>query len=249
MRRCQGMPERTVELVARATDWNARAAAQVQRAAERAVKARGVFTIAFSGGSTPNGMFAVLAEAPLPWAHMHVFQVDERVAPDGHADRNWTQLREYLLDHVPIPAAHCHPMPVTVPDLSRAAADYARTLAEHAGRPPVLDFVHLGLGGDGHTASLVPDDPALDVQDRDVVVSREYMGRRRLSLTLPALNRAREVLWLVAESGKRDVVQRLLDGDVQIPAGRVSGAHATLLILAEQPSTLRVPARPTTSAG
>jgi 6-phosphogluconolactonase len=149
-----------------------------------------------------------------------VFQVDERVAPAGHADRNLTHLRESLLEHAPLCPEQILAMPVEVVDLDRAASEYAKTLQRECGSPAVLDLVHLGLGPDGHTASLVPGDPMLDVRDRDVAVTGPYQGRYRMTLTYPALNRAREVLWVVTGAEKGQMLRRLLQCDADIPAGR-----------------------------
>ena len=155
--------------------------------------------------------------------------MDERVAPAGDAVRNLTNIQASLLAHAPLPAANVHAMPVEAPDLDAAAADYARTLQRVAGVPAVLDLVHLGLGADGHTASLVPGDAALQVVDADVALSAPYMGHRRMTLTYPALNRARCVLWLATGAEKREMVARLRAGDAGIPAGRVQSGNAWLL--------------------
>lgn len=197
------------------------AAGEVARAAREAIAVRGHFAVAFSGGGTPAGMFAALAAADLPWTSVSVFQVDERVAPDGDSDRNLNNLRQQLVEPAGIPEACVHPMPVTDDDLDAAAARYAATLEETCGRPPALDLVHLGLGADGHTASLVPGDPVLVVGDRDVAVTGTYQGRRRLTLTYPALGRARQRLWLVEGADKAGALRQLLDSDPSIPAGRV----------------------------
>ncbi|HEY8081801.1 MAG TPA: 6-phosphogluconolactonase, partial [Acidimicrobiales bacterium] len=168
-------------------------------------------SVALSGGRTPTAMFDVLAALPLPWERITLLQVDERVAPDGDDARNLTHL-EASLAGVP---ATIEPMEVTAFDLEAAAARYAATL------PARLDVVHLGLGPDGHTASLVPGDPVLDVTDRLVALTEPYQGTRRMTLTYPALARADRLLWLVAGADKREALQRLLDGDASIPAGRV----------------------------
>jgi len=160
---------------------------------------------------------------------VHVCQVDERVAPDGHTDRNLTHLRESLLQHAPLRPEQIHAMPVETADLQAAATQYALALGEIAGSPPVLDLVHLGLGPDGHTASLVPGDPVLDVTDADVAPTGVYQGRRRMTLTYPMLNRARRVLWVVTGSEKVEMLRRLRDGDLSIPAGRVRREQALLL--------------------
>jgi 6-phosphogluconolactonase len=196
-----------------------RAAEFVADRARSAVVEHGRFTFAVSGGSTPWAMFAQLAHQDMPWKAVEVFQVDERVAPDGDPDRNLTHLEQSL---GPAPAAVVA-MPVNDPDLDRAAAAYAERL------PDRFDLVHLGLGPDGHTASLVPDDPVLEVTDRLVAVTRPYQGHRRMTLTYPALARADDLLWLISGDDKRQPLTRLLARDPSIPAGRVVAAHSTIL--------------------
>jgi len=197
--------------------------------AREVVAARGIFTLAVSGGRTPWLMLRALAGRELPWVGVHVWQVDERIAPDGDADRNLTQLQESLLSAVPLAAAQVHAMPVMAPDLEAAARGYSATLRAVAGDPPVLDLVHLGLGSDGHTASLVPGDPSLDVTDADVALAGPYQGRRRMTLTFPVINRARRVLWVVTGADKSAMLRRLLDADRSIPAGRVCQDRASVL--------------------
>ena len=206
-----------------------RAAAFIAERARAAVRERGQFTLAVSGGRTPWAMLRALATLELPWAQLQLFQVDERVAPDGDAVRNLTNIRASLLDHAPLPTANLHAMPVTADDLQAAARAYAATLQRVAGTPAVLDLVHLGLGADGHTASLVPGDAALQVTDADVCLSGPYQGHRRMTLTYPLLNRARCVLWLATGAEKREMVARLRAGDAGIPAGRVRSGNAWLL--------------------
>ena len=196
--------------------------------ARRAITERGRFTIAVSGGSTPWRMLGALAGEDVPWAHVYVFQVDERGAPAGHAERNLTQLRESLLGHTPLPADQVHAMPVEHEDLDAAAVEYAESLSRIAGSPPVLDLAHLGLGPDGHTASLVPGDPVLEVSTAEVAITGVYQGRRRMTLTYPLLNRARQILWLVTGAGKAEMLRRLRDGDETIPAGRVRADSAVV---------------------
>jgi 6-phosphogluconolactonase len=205
-------------------------AARVIAAESRAaVEVRGRFVLAVSGGRTPWRMLRALTDEEVPWAGVHVVQVDERVAPAGDPDRNLTHIRESLLARAPLPEGHLHAMPVEQVDLDSAARLYARELALVAGRPPVLDLAHLGLGADGHTASLVPGDAVLDVADRDVALTAEYMGRRRMTLTFATMDRSRRILWLVTGADKAAMVPRLLAADRSVPAGRVRQEHALLL--------------------
>lgn len=197
----------------------ARAASYVAARARAAVSARGRFTFAVSGGHTPWAMFAELASEDVPWADVELFQVDERVAPAGDPDRNLTHLRESVGD-VP---ARVHPMPVNDADLDAAAAAYATVL------PQRFDLVHLGLGPDGHTASLVPGDPVLKVTDALVAVTQPYQGHQRMTLTYPALTRADQLLWLVTGGDKREPLAKLLAGDESIPAGRVLATSSLVL--------------------
>lgn len=185
--------------------------------------------MAVSGGRTPWMMLRALSNQDMPWEKVHVVQVDERVAPAGHQDRNLTQLRDSLLTQVRLPVDHIYAMPVEAADLEAAAAQYAETLQEIAGSPPVLDLVHLGLGSDGHTASLIPGDPVLKVVEADVALTGLYQGRRRMTLAYPVLNRSRCILWLVTGSEKADMLARLRDGDRSIPAGLVRREQAILL--------------------
>ena len=215
-----------------------KAAAVIAADVRAAVTSRGRFIMAVSGGRTPWLMLRALAEEPLPWEQVHVVQVDERVAPAADPDRNLAHLRASLLDHAPLRADHIHAMPVEAADLDRAAAQYALTLRDVAGSPPVLDLVHLGLGPDGHTASLVPGDPVLDVTDADVAVAGPYQGRRRMTLTFPIINRSRLVLWLVTGGEKAETLVRLRDGDRSIPASRVRQDRA--LVLADRAAAARL---------
>ena len=217
------------------------AAAIIAAEARAAAAARGRFIVAVSGGHTPWLMLRALAGEDVPWPSVHVVQVDERVAPEGHPDRNLTHLRVSLLEHAPLPPEQVHAMPVEWPDLADAATRYVLTLREIAGWPPVLDLVHLGLGPDGHTASLVPGDPVVDVTDVDVALTGLYQGRRRMTLTYPIINRSRRVLWLVTGSEKVRMLGRLRAGDEAIPAGRVCQGQALVLAdraAAAQPGTV-----------
>lgn len=218
-----------VEILADADAVAARAAAVIAEDARAAVAARGRFVMAVSGGHTPWVMLRALANEDVPWKAVHVMQVDERVAPAGDKDRNLTHLRESLLSHAPLPPEQIHAMPVEAADLEAAAAAYARTLESVCGTPPVLDLAHLGMGPDGHTASLVPGDPVCDVTDRDVALTGVYMGRRRMTLTYPVLNRARRILWLLTGAEKVPMFPRLTSGDPSIPAGKIRRDAALVL--------------------
>jgi 6-phosphogluconolactonase len=204
-------------------------AAIIAAEARAAVAARGRFIVAVSGGRTPWQMLRALAEEDVPWDRLHLMQVDERVAPAEHPDRNLTHLRDSLLEHAPLRSEQFYPMPVDEEDLAAAATRYALTLRTIAGSPPVLDLVHLGLGLDGHTGSLVPGDPVLKVTDADVALTGLYQGSRRMTLTYPIINRSRRILWVVTGSGKVGMLVRLRDGDVSIPAGRVRRDPAVVL--------------------
>jgi len=227
-------------------DAVARAGAAVTaEEARAAVAARGRFVMAVSGGNTPWKMLRALADQQLPWADVHIVQVDERVAPAGHPDRNLTHLRESLLAHCPLRPEQVHAMPVEATDLQWASARYAATLEEIAGAPAVLDLAHLGLGLDGHTASLVPGDPVLDVTDADVALTGIYQGRRRMTLTYPMLDRSRRIVWLVTGREKAEMLARLRGGDRSIPAGRVRQHEAVVLADHEAAARLeREPSRP-----
>lgn len=218
-----------IEILPDAAGVAARAAELVATSARQAVAERGRFVLAVSGGHTPWQMLRALAGEEVPWPAVHVVQVDERVAPPGDPDRNLTHLRESLVARAPLRPEQVHAMPVEQPDLAPAAAAYEATLVALAGSPPVLDLVHLGLGPDGHTASLVPGDPALAVTGAEVAVTGVYQGRRRMTLTYPLLDRARRILWLITGPDKADMLPRLIAGDPSIPAGRVRRERALAL--------------------
>lgn len=194
--------------------------------ARRVVAERGKFIMALSGGRTPWHMLRILAREDVPWESVHIVQVDERVAPEGHPDRNLTHLRESLLAHTPLLEKHIYAMPVEAKDLEAAAKRYALQLNAIAGIPPVLDLVHLGLDPDGHTASLLPNDPVVHVSDADVAVTGLYHGRRRMTLTFPIINRARNIVWIVTGADKAPMMQRLEIADESIPAGRINRQNA-----------------------
>jgi 6-phosphogluconolactonase len=197
--------------------------------ARRAIGAKGRFVFAVSGGHTPWVMLRALSGEALPWDAIHVVQVDERVAPADSPDRNLHHLRESLLGRVPLPPENLHAMPVEQADLTAAAVAYGRTLETLAGSPPRLDLVHLGLGPDGHTASLVPGDPVLEVSDAPVGVTGPYQGHPRMTLTYPVLDNAVRVLFVVTGAEKVDALAKLSKHDPSIPAGRVSAGDIVVL--------------------
>lgn len=220
----------TLEVLADVDSVACHAAQIIAGEARAAVQARGRFVVAISGGRTPWVMLRALRSLDVPWKNVHVLQVDERIAPAGHAERNLTHLCASL---VPPDGSHpvqIHAMPVESPDLDEAVARYEQTLIDIAGSPPILDLVHLGLGADGHTASLVPRDPVLDVTNADVGLTGEYHGHRRMTLTFPALNRARRVLWLITGADKsgharRSAQRRSWHSRRTGPAGPCGGAR------------------------
>ena len=212
------MTDRRLELLPDPEAVARRAAEEVAAAARQAIETGGRFTFAVSGGRSPWEMFRELAAEGVRWDRVGIWQVDERVAPDGDPDRNLTGLASILP-----PAADLYPMPVTDADLEAAARRYAASLPER------FDLIHLGMGDDGHTASLVPGDPVLEVTDRDVALTGEYRGRRRMTLTYPVLERAGGVLWLIAGEDKAAMLPRLLAGDPSIPAGRVAATDQLVI--------------------
>ncbi|MEQ8717209.1 MAG: 6-phosphogluconolactonase [Acidimicrobiales bacterium] len=206
------------------------AAALVAERGRTALAERGRFVLALSGGSTPRPLFEALASQRLDWDRVHLVQVDERVVGRDSPERNLVDierlLRAPLADAGTAPTLH--PMPVDG-DADAGALRYADELAAVAGEPPVIDVVHLGLGADGHTASLVPGDAGLLVVDRDVTVTAPYQGRPRMTLTFPAIARSRLVVWFVTGAGKAPVTRRLVDGDTSIPAARIATPEQILV--------------------
>jgi 6-phosphogluconolactonase len=218
-----------IKLFADAESVAEEGARRIAARARTAIALRGRFIAAISGGHTPWLMLRKLAGQDVPWTGLHLVQVDERVAPAESDERNFAHIRESLLNHVPLRPEQVHAMPVEFPGLEAGAMKYAGELARIAGLPAVIDLVHLGLGPDGHTASLVPGDPVLEVTDRDVAITGVYQNRRRMTLTYPILNRARQILWVVTGGEKTEMFSRFRNGDRTIPAGRVRRDHAIVL--------------------
>jgi 6-phosphogluconolactonase len=197
--------------------------------ARQEVTSRGRFILAVSGGKTPWLMLRALGSEDVPWESVHVIQVDERIAPAGHPDRNLVQLRENLHLNSRLPENQIYAMPVETTDPDSAAKTYQSILCKIAGNPPVIDLVHLGLGTDGHTASLIPGDPVLRVENADVAITGIYQGRKRLTLTYPIINRSRNILWIVTGSEKHNMLRRMLDADPNIPAGYIRQDNALVM--------------------
>jgi 6-phosphogluconolactonase len=198
----------------------AKAAAAYVAERARAVEARGAtFTFALSGGKSPWAMFETLAHDDLDWAATRIYQVDERVVAESNDLRNLKSLRAALAGtNAPIEA-----MDVGAEDLEGACWNYGALLPER------FDLVHLGVGPDGHCASLVPGDPVLDLTDQLVALAGPYQDTLRMTLTYPALARADQLLWLISGEDKREALAKLLDSDPSIPAGRVQ-AGASLIM-------------------
>jgi 6-phosphogluconolactonase len=228
-------PEAAAE---RAADW-------LRTEIGRAGAQRGRCLIALSGGRTPWKMLRDLHRLRVHWHDVQVFQVDERVVPENHERRNARHIADLLVAPSMLRPIQFHAMPVERSDLAAAAQEYARLLGEHAGSPPILDVVQLGLGADGHTASLVPGDRLLDAEDRDVGVSIPYQGVARMTLTFRVLNAARHRLWLVTGADKAAALRQLWDGDTKIPAARVARESAFVFTdtaaAAELPAEIRSP--------
>ena len=217
-----------MEVLADAAAAAQRAADVIAADARTGIAERGRFVMAISGGSTPWVMLRALAAMSLPWPNVQIMQVDERVAPAGSNERNQTHIETSLMASAPLNAGQFHPMPVDADDLDAAAAAYAKEVHAIAGVPPVFDLVHLGLGSDGHTASLIPGDPVLD-STVAVALAGPYQGHLRMTLTFPTLLRARRILWLVTGAEKAAMLVRLVAGDTSIPAGRLLQENALLI--------------------
>jgi 6-phosphogluconolactonase len=199
---------------------------------DEAIAARGRAALAVSGGKTPWGMFDALARTAVRWEAVHLFQVDERRVPPQSSERNWTRFLAHRLASR-VPAANLHPIPADIDPAQNAAEAYEHTLTEHVGEPPALDVVHLGLGPEGHTASLFPGEPLLEDQARWVGVSHSPDGLERITLTLPTLNLARHIVWFVLGEERREIVRRFVNRDLELPASRVADARAVLFTDAE----------------
>ena len=218
------------ELFSTADQVAAGAAAYLENEIREALHHQKSYSLAISGGRTPWEMLKILSKADLPWQRVNLFQVDERVAPDGHADRNLTQLFQAIAGTPMVTQLRIFPMPVLAEDLEKGCREYTQVLDEVT-EGKGLDLIHLGLGSDGHTASLVPGDGVMDVQDQLVACTQNtYQGRIRMTLTYPLLNSAKQLLWIVTGSEKQEMVQRLLKQDPSIPAGKIRQENALLMV-------------------
>ena len=218
------------ELFSTADQVAAGAAAYLENQIREALVHQPSYSLAISGGRTPWEMLKILSKADLPWQRVNLFQVDERVAPDGHADRNLTQLFQAIAGTSMVTQLRIFPMPVLAEDLEEGCQEYTKVLDEVT-EGKGLDLIHLGLGSDGHTASLVPGDGVLDIQDRLVACTQNlYQGRIRMTLTYPLLNGAKKLLWIVTGSEKQEMVERLLQQDPSIPAGSILQENALLMV-------------------
>ena len=220
----------TIDVAPSAAGAARRAAAAITEDLRGAIAERGLAALALSGGSTPAAMLAELGAEAVDWTRVHLFQVDERIVAADDDARNLKAILAALPSRI-VSSSSIHAMPVDEPDPDLAGASYAALLGAVLGAPPVLDVVHLGLGADGHTASLVPGDAALDAE-ADVAITGAYRGLRRMSLTFPTINRARRRVFLVTGRDKRAALERLAVGDPSLVASRVT-ARETLVFVDE----------------
>jgi polyphosphate glucokinase len=209
----------------RPEDAAKQATCEIANSIRAAVAARGLCSIAFSGGESPTLLFTTLAQENIPWRAVHIFQADERVVAADDAHRNWQGLHANLLSKISIPYTNLHPMLSEITDLDNAVKSYTTELNTITGEPPVLDIIHLGLGDDGHTASLTPNDMDLEQQTNDVALSSEYQGYRRITLNYSCLKRARKIIWFITGTNKAPALHRLEIADATIPAGRLHHDH------------------------
>jgi 6-phosphogluconolactonase len=217
------------EVLADARSVATRAAGIIARQARECFAARRRFVMAVSGGSTVRTMLRMLGQEEIPWGGVYVVQGHERIGATGNRDTNLPDVRKALMEDTPINPKNIYPMPVHLSDANAAAEQYAASLQSLCGNPPVIDLVQLELFSSGRTAALLPGDPVLEVTNRDVAVTEVHEQRRRMTLTYPALNRSRQILWIVTGSEKQKALAQLRAGDLAIPASRVSRDHALLL--------------------
>lgn len=206
-----------------------RSAAVIAEHARSAFAARGCFLLALSGGRSARTMLRTLGKEEVPWGGVHILQVHERIPRLGSVGKSFSQLREVLLEDTPIHPEHIHPMPVRSSNVCDGLQRYVRTLERLGGCAAILDLVHLELFADGHTASLLLDDPVLRVYDQDVAVTAPHQGWRHMTLTYPIINRARQILWIAAGNGKDRALFQLENADPSIPASGVRSQRSLIL--------------------
>lgn len=227
-------------------DWALRSAELLAQAIEAALGQRGRCLLVLSGGSTPRPVFDELALMDLRWERVMLLQADERLAPDGSPDRNLTQQQEAFegcgATWLPLPVDRLLKAAAASSDgeslldrrppagvVAEILGDFNARLVEFADEPPVVDIAQLGIGTDGHTASLLPGDPALDELRRYVALTGLYQGHRRLTMTRPVFDRARLVVWLARGHEKAEPLGRLLTGDLSIPAGIIRPRQSVIV--------------------
>jgi 6-phosphogluconolactonase len=234
-------------MVASAEELAREAAAEFVRQATEAAQSKGRFTVALSGGSTPRSLYSLLAtdatwRAQVPWDRVHLFWGDERHVPPEHADSNYRMTHEALLSKISIPPANVHRIKSEHPEASRAANEYEQTLREFfqlkGGEFPRFDLALLGLGPDGHTASLFPGTEALREQQRLVVANWvEKLNTYRITLTPPVLNRAASVIFLVSGEEKAETLRAVLEDEAQperLPAQLIRPVNGRLLWIVDR---------------
>ena len=243
------LPNGRLEIYADAADLAREAARRFAALARTFIANRGRFTAALSGGSTPKAMFSLLAAPPfadaIAWPSIHLFWGDERCVPPDHPDSNYRMTREALLDRVPLPPANIHRIPAEDPDPARAAQRYAATLRDvFADEAPRFDLLFLGMGADGHTASLFPHTEALHIDDRIVVANYvEKFRAHRITLTASTINRASNILFLVAGADKAPALQAVLQGPRDIetyPSQLIAPDAGTLTWMADEAAADRL---------
>ena len=240
---------RNIEVLATAADLFHAAAEELVRAARTAIGAQGRFTVALSGGSTPKALYSLLAAnyADFPWNRVYLFFGDERHVPPTDPESNYRMVEESLLTKIAIPAENVFRVPAENPDAAAAAADYEAQLRKFfqlkSGEFPRFDLILLGLGPDGHTASLFPDSQALDEQSRLVVANWvAKFNTHRITFTFPVLNRAAEVIFLASGPDKAEMLHQVLESKntPPLPSQRVEPSDGKLLWMLDEAAAAKL---------
>jgi len=240
------MTERNIEVLTDKAALVARALVLVLEKANSAIAERGVFTIALAGGSTPKPLYEALAQQDLPWDQIQVLWGDERYVPADHPDSNEGMARHAWLQHVPIPVTNIHPMPTDEADPNRAAERYEQELQQlfqvPPGSLPTIDLILLGIGDDGHTASLFPQTAALKIQDRLITVGNKD-GQPRITFTAALINQARCVMFMVTGASKQAALAEIfaVDADDMIYPARLIQPSGELWWLLDQAAGEKLP--------